>query len=256
MKTLCLKLFLWQQVKKSTKRIIPSLKSVSLGIYPKMRTFFLAFFFCTFVGPAAAQIAHSSRPAIADSLRDAMAQKPSFNVRLNTRNAFVTGRPVRTYGVKAGYSFGQRITFGIGYHWLKHGDTYQYRFENGVFEERELRLAYAGLFFEYTVQARKHWQVTFPFVLGFGRSYEFATSEGRKSAFNHAGVVLYEPGVIAEYHFLRYFAVGAGVGIRLMLKNNQNIDQQFTAPLWEMRFRFKLGKVRRDVETLFKRNNE
>lgn len=227
--------------------------SVSLGFCLKMRTFFFTLFFCVL---ASVGLCQPARSAIADSIKEAMATKPSFNVRLNTRNAFVTGRPVRTYGIKAGYSYGQRITFGVGYHWLKHGDTYQYRYENGVFEERELRLAYVGLFFEYTFQARKHWQVTFPFVLGVGRSYEFTSSEGRKAAFNHAGVVLYEPGVIAEYHFLRYFAVGAGVGMRLMLKNNQNIDQQFTAPLWEMRFRFKLGQVRRDVEALLKRNHE
>jgi hypothetical protein len=253
MLTLFLKPCHWQQVKKNIKLVTPLLKSVSLGSYPKMRTFFFTLFFCALANAALSQPA---RPAIADSIKEALATKPSFNVRLNTRNAFVTGRPVRTYGIKAGYSYGQRITFGIGYHWLKHGDTYQYRYDNGVFEERELRLSYAGVFFEYTFQARKHWQITFPFVFGLGRSYEFATAGGRKSAFNHAGVVLYEPGVIAEYHFLRYFAVGAGVGMRLMLKNNQNIDQQFTAPLWEMRFRFKLGQVRRDVESLVKRKSD
>lgn len=215
-----------------------------------MRTFFLT---VCLIFLSSASWAQPSRPAIGDSIKAALAQEPTLSLRLNTRNAFVTGRPVRTYGIKAGLSYGQRITFGIGYHWLKHGDTYQYRFDNGIFEERELRLAYAGLFFEYTVQARKHWQVTFPFVLGFGRSYEFPTTEGRKGRFNHAGVVLYEPGIIAEYHFLRYFAAGAGVGMRLMLKNNQNIDQQFTAPIWEMRFRIKFSQIRKDVESLVKR---
>ena len=162
----------WQQVKNNIKRVNQILKSVSLGSNQKMRTFFFTLFFCVF---ASAALSQPARPAIADSIKEALATKPSFNVRLNTRNAFVTGRPVRTYGIKAGYSYGQRITFGIGYHWLKHGDTYQYRFENGVFEERELRLSYVGLFFEYTFQARKHWQVTFPLVFGVGRSYEFAS---------------------------------------------------------------------------------
>lgn len=180
---------------------------------------------------------------LTDSLREAFAQPPQFTGNLDTRNAFITGRPVRSYGLKGGLTYGKRVEMGIGYHWLRHGDTYAFQYDDGSEELRELRMAYVAAYFEYRFIARKHWEVTLPFVFGIGRSREFTVGDRARDSFNGAGIVVYEPAVVAEYHFLRYFAVGAGVGVRLMVKGNQNIDQQFTSPIWELRFRVKLGKI-------------
>jgi hypothetical protein len=213
-----------------------------------MRTFLLLqFLTCTF-GLTIEGWSQAKEYHLADSIRESLAHEPRWVVKLETRNAFVTGRPVRTYGVKGGLAFGRRISFGLGYHWLRHGDTYAYRLPGGMEELRELRMAYVAAFMEYSFIARQRWEVTLPFVLGVGASREFRADEGPRQSFNRSAVVLYEPGIVAEYHFLRYFAAGAGVGVRLMLKGNQNIDQQFTAPLWELRFRVKLGTLLKDVE--------
>lgn len=189
---------------------------------------------------------------LSDSLKWAFEQEPRVIGRLSTRNAFITGRPVRTYELKGGLNFGNRVSVGIGYHWLKHGDTYAFTREDGTQDLREIRMHYIAGFFEYAFIVRKNWEITLPFVIGIGNSREFILREvGRSDALNRAGVVLYEPGIVAEYHFLKYFAVGGGLGLRLMLKNNRRIDQQFTAPIWEMRFRIKLGEIWRDQKHLF-----
>lgn len=187
---------------------------------------------------------------IADSLRDAFSETPRLTGNVDTRNAFVTGRPVRTYGMKVGAIFGNRVQMGIGYHWLRHGDTYAFRLPDGSEQLRELRMNYVAGYFEYSFIAQRNWEVTMPFVLGVGRSREFISGDQPRDSFNGDGIVLYEPGIVAEYHFLRYFAAGGGVGMRLMLKRNRYIEQQFTSPIWELRFRVKLGRIWEDVRPL------
>lgn len=215
----------------------------------RMRIFFLLVVLsCALSTASYGQLASHN---IADSLREAFKNPPSAVARLETRNAFVTGRPVRTYGIKGGVSFGKRVAVGVGYHWLRHGDSYLFRLPGGMEEVRELRMQYLAGFFEYSFIASRNWEVTIPFVFGVGSSREFIQEEGPRASFNRAPIVLYEPGIVAEYHFLRYFAAGAGVGMRLMLRRNPNIDQQFTAPIWELRFRVKLGRIWDDVEPLF-----
>lgn len=216
----------------------------------KVRTLCLSLLFLAYGGIGA--VAQDELPELTDSLAVAFEQEPKLFGRFGSTNAFITGRPVRTYGIKGGVSFGERVNVGIGYHWLKHGDTYIFD-NDGVEEIRELRLSYIAPFFEYAFIHKRKWEVTIPFQLGLGRSYELlgdTNGNGDASARakrNASTVILYEPGMAIEYRLLKYFGVGAGVGFRFMLKNNRNIDQQFTAPTWELRFRIRFGQIYRDI---------
>lgn len=211
-----------------------------------MRTFCLVTFLLVMTFCAKAQDANT--PALTDSIRNAFDQEPRLIVRLNTHNAFVTGRPIRTYGAKIGATFGERVAVGVGYNWMRHGESV-IRAVDGTDELRELRMDYLSVFFEYSFLYRKNWQIIIPVSFGFGRSRELRILDEGNTYTNRGGVVLYEPSMIAEYHFLRYFGVGAGIGYRLMLANNRSIPEQFTAPTWQLRFRVKLGQLRRDIET-------
>lgn len=215
-----------------------------------MRTFTLVLIFGVITVLSKAQ--STPVPSLSDSLQKALAQEPVFFGKVSTRNSFVTGVPVRTFGIKGGVNFDDRLSFGMGFHWLERGKNYNFNLESGQQEERELRLSYASAFCEYSFIHRKHWQVTIPVSFGVGRSWELRNPlpelEGFKKtdALNHSTVVLYEPGMIAEYLFLKYFGIGGGVGFRLMLKRNKLIDQQFTAPIWELRFRVRFGELWKD----------
>ena len=188
-------------------------------------------------------------PSITDSLRVAFEEAPRFVARIHTRNAFVTGVPIRTYGGKIGLAYGKRVNVGVGVHWIEPGRTYKKKLAEDLEEDRELRMVYGSVYFEYSFLYRKHWQVTIPVSVGVGRSWEkrnpLPELQGfeKIQALNHGAVIMYEPGMIAEYQFLEYFGIGGGVGLRLMLLNNRRIDQQFTAPTWELRFRVKLGEI-------------
>lgn len=212
-----------------------------------IRTFLLALFFCAFGGSLVQ--AQDQLPSLTDSMRIAFSQPPRFFAKASTRNAFITGRPVRTYGLKVGTAFGDRVSIGLAYHWMGHGETYLFN-NQGIEEVRELRLAYVAAFFEYSFVYQKHWELTLPVSLGVGRSSVLLPPSGDQqqgNRVNASAIILYEPGMILEYRFLKYFGAGAGMGLRIMLKNNREIKEQFTAPIWELRFRIRLGEMYRDL---------
>jgi hypothetical protein len=43
---------------------------------------------------------------------------------------------------------------------------------------------------------------------------------------------MYEPAMTVQYRFLRYFGVSAGLGYRLVFKNNEILKQQMSAPVY------------------------
>ena len=45
-------------------------------------------------------------------------------------------------------------------------------------------------------------------------------------------VCSYEPAIAFEYRFLDYFGAGMGVGYRLMIATNKELDEQFTSPVY------------------------
>lgn len=208
-----------------------------------VRTLFLCLLFlCSFNAVA-------QQPSLSDTLRLAFDQKPSFTAKFNTRNSFVTGRPVRTYGVKAGANFNNKVAVGVGFHWLEHDNVRIYNEGEPIEQRRELRMAYIAGYFDYIFVRRQHWEITMPVQIGIGTSKERVLREEGTEDINRGGVLLYEPGMIAEYRFLKYFGIGAGVGLRIMLINNGKIDEQFTAPLYELRFRIRFGDIWKDLNS-------
>lgn len=189
-------------------------------------------------------------PSLTDSIRSAFSNEPRLIARINTHNAFVTGRPIQTFGLKLGVTYNDRVTIGVGYNWMRHGEAVIRTVENAE-EQRELRMDYISAFFEYSFVYHKNWQIIIPVAIGIGRNRELLTDEANRTFLNTGTIALYEPAMIAEYHFLRYFGIGAGVGYRLMLVPNRSIPEQFTAPTWQLRFRVKLGDIRKDLEARF-----
>ncbi|MDG1766408.1 MAG: hypothetical protein P8H98_06410, partial [Flavobacteriales bacterium] len=109
------------------------------------------------------------------------------------------------------------------------------------------RMLYGSAYFEYAFHHEEDWRIILPVQLGAGMSW-LQNQTGENS--NRGVVLLYEPSMAIEYSFLDYFAIGGQIGLRLMLINNRDIDKQFTAPTWGLRFRVKLGKLKRDIESI------
>lgn len=206
-----------------------------------VRTLFL----CLFLTSGLASL--GQQPNLTDSLRFAFDQKPSFTANFNTRNTIVTGRPIRTRSVKAGVSFGRRVGVGIGYNWLEHDNVKIYQSDEGLEERRELRMAYGIVYFEYSFLRKQRWEITLPVQLGVGASRERLLSDQDPVQINKGGIFLYEPSMIAQYNFLKYFGIGGGVGLRIMLVNNTKIEEQFTAPVYQLHLKIRFGDIWNDI---------
>jgi hypothetical protein len=54
--------------------------------------------------------------------------------------------------------------------------------------------------------------------------------------------------MIVEYQVLGLFGFGGGIGYRLMLKGNRELEQQFTSPMYVIRFRVLFDGVRKMIK--------
>lgn len=187
--------------------------------------------------------------SLRDSLTLAFTEEPRFVAKIETRNSFITGNPVQFRGVKAGYQFGETVVLGVGYHWLS-SKLKQPLVVNTADGQQtvdaRIRFDYVSPHFEYTFYRKNNWLISLPVQIGFGRSSLEHQWDGEKRKTKFGSVILYEPAMSVEYRVLKYIGLGAGIGFRLMLLNNQSIDENFNSPTFSLRVRVLFGKMYRD----------
>lgn len=181
---------------------------------------------------------------LGDSLRDVFIQRVSPSVKFDTRNSFITGRTATVYGVKGGINFGTKLCVGLGYNFIGTELTEDVLFE-GELVRADIRMNYIAPFVEYSFYQRGPWVVSAPIQFGIGNSFLCYDSGAGTNNFNRGRVVIYEPGMAFEYKILKLIGVGAGMGYRIMLKNNRDIQQQFTSPVFALRVRLIFDEIYR-----------
>jgi|JI6StandDraft_1071083.scaffolds.fasta_scaffold153738_1 hypothetical protein len=191
---------------------------------------------------------------LSDSLRQVLRHKPMPTAKFDTRNSFITGKSAKVFGIKVGVSFRKTLTIGIGYNWIGTKFTEPLKIGDDLYES-EIKLRYVAPFLEYSFYKKGPWEATVPVQIGFGKSFLRYSSTSGKENIHEGHVVLYEPGMAIEYKLFDVVGVGAGMGYRIMLKNNKSIEQQFTSPVYVLRIRlifdelFKKYKKFSEVET-------
>ncbi|MBL7943417.1 MAG: hypothetical protein JNM00_11650 [Flavobacteriales bacterium] len=179
----------------------------------------------------------ASQPVnLADSLQTIFADSPVFTARLDNRNTFIDGKSAATFGIKAGLTWRKSFTLGLGYHWLRDGTSLKVPSGDTTLV-RDVRMRYVALFAEYTFFRRGAWEAAVPVQIGIGTSF-LATENGETPvAGTRATIAMYEPAMLIEYKVLNLIGLGGGLGYRLMLAGNRNIDLRFTAPVYMLRLR-------------------
>lgn len=201
-----------------------------------MRIFLLAIFL---IGASAS--AQSQPVNLGDSLRHYFQEEGKFIIRIDTRNSFITGRTAQIRGIKAGISYGDRLSIGIGYNWLKKGFDQNLNLgpdDNQYSVNSQLHFMFISPFAEYVFYVKRGFSVAIPIQIGLGTSWlSYNDIAGNKARTDRKFIMLYEPAMTVEQKFLKYFAVGGGIGYRLMLKNNKEVDARFTSPIYLIRLR-------------------
>ena len=190
---------------------------------------------------------YSVQGQLLDSIGQFLQEPPRFVARLDVRGGFISNRSVRFVGVKAGIDHGRRFQYGLGYSLLFPSEARDAQVE-GRTESGFLRMGYVAPYVDYAFYQRGHWEARIPVQLGFGAgSLSYRDAEGKRRTIARTGLILYEPAMTVQYRFLRYFALGAGWGFRLVIQTGDDLGERLTAPVYLFGLRVFLGDMWRDV---------
>lgn len=178
----------------------------------------------------------SGQGQVMDSLRAGIGRKSSFTFKMDTRNSFISNRRGEIFGVKLGVEFDKKLRVGGGVHWLTSALTSDRFILTGQGQTdvvpAYLELAYLAYYIEYVYFKTKRWELSIPFQLGGGYSrYEYDYG-GITHSDSKKMIAIYEPGISTQFKIFRWMGVGADVGLRVMLMNNNAIRQNFNSPTY------------------------
>jgi hypothetical protein len=174
---------------------------------------------------------------LSDSLRQVFRQRITPSFKFDTRNSFITGSRAKVYGIKAGVSFGKRLTVGLGYNFIGTRLRENTTLDDIEIRDAEIRMNYVAPYVEYGFFQRGSWEIGTNIQLGAGSSFHRYSENGTTRIIHRGRVILYEPVMSCEYKMFKLIGLGVGYGYRIMLKNNRAIEQQFTSPVYALRVR-------------------
>lgn len=178
-------------------------------------------------------------------IKQALKTKPKLDFRLDSRNSFINQNGVKVFGFKVGAQFDDKLSFGLGYNFLWSELSKEFN-EGGSLANAKLGFYYFSPYVEYVFYEDQKWQLSIPLQVGLGESYYKNTSDIGPQFYDRQFVASYEPAIAFQYRFLTYFGAGMGVGYRLMIIPNTEIEEQFTSPVYVFKFKVYFEKLLED----------
>lgn len=191
---------------------------------------------------------------VEDDISEAVKNPPSPFFRFDAKNSIISNSGAKIWGLNLGLDYDNTFKYGVGFYGLSSIVKKNfYETSNGITDTINTRLKffYLSLFAEYVFYKSKHWQASMPIQIGVGSTRFRGMGDDDKYIYNQKPIILYEATLTGHYRFLRYFAIGGGVGYRIMLLNNKTMDMQLTNPIYILKFKFFIGDVYKDVAGLF-----
>ncbi len=182
-----------------------------------------------------------------NELKEAVKSKPKLDVRLDSRNSFINQTGVRVVGFKIGFQYDNKLSFGIGYNWLwSKLKNKNINYEGNVVIG-ELNYRYFSPYIEYGFYSDKKWELAIPVQFGFGTSY-YQIAQPDKIRLRQKTVYSYEPAITFQYRLLPYIGVGMGIGYRLMIRGNNQLDEKFTSPVYLFKMKIYFQDLYQDIK--------
>ena len=168
--------------------------------------------------------------------------KPTFDLRMDTRNSFITNRVAKIKSAKVGLDYNNVIKVGIGLNLLT--STLQRRLNSTDTQLSRLKFWYISPYLEYNFYHTKRIDISIPINVGIGKiGYTNINKVFTTIISNSTVAFVYEPYLIGNYKLLPTFAVGAGIGYRISVFNNNGINQQLSSPIYIIKTQFYLSEI-------------
>lgn len=199
-----------------------------------------------------------SQAQFLDTIKACMHKKPKLVFKFDNRYSFVSNNSARIRGLKLGIDFGDKVRFGAGWHSLESSVVGEYPVDSmGIIIDTVpsfLRMSYVGFFAEYVLYRTKKWEFSIPVQFGLGNSRYDIGGLSKMFPFMNKDqqllkktVLIYETNIEGHYKIIPYVGVGAGMGYRLMLINNNLISENFNSPIFIFKLKIFLGEIYRGV---------
>jgi hypothetical protein len=204
------------------------------------RTISLLLFFFSFN-------AFSSRAQLVDSIVHSFTHKPSLYWNYGTNYSFISNQFAGIMNIKLGADFNTTTKIGLGFNWIQKGMEKQIPVDGYL--HSQLYMRYVSVFFEYTYFKTYHWEASIPAQIGLGNmNYLHTLNNGTTEKSENKWFVLYEPITTIQYRFLKYFAVGGGIGFRLVIPNKPTTFDHFASVLFVVKSKFYFTDAFRDFK--------
>lgn len=187
-----------------------------------------------------------------EEIKQSLSSRPKFTIRFDNRNSIISNWGARINSVKAGLEYNNIICFGAGYEWLGSDiKRNKYIMINSIVTDTTtmfIKLKYLSFFTEYKFYHDKKWEFYLPVSFGIGSTYYRYYYNDHFINEKNTLALIYETSMIGQYKIIPWFAVGAGIGYRIMLKGNNLMDENFTSPIYILKAKLLFGQILEDLK--------
>lgn len=175
--------------------------------------------------------------------KESFSTKPKFEFKFDSRFSFLRNTEVKTTGLKIGLSFNRKFNVGLGINQLLINS------ESEIIEQNDtipvnLNYWYFSPYFEYVYFSSKRWEFNLSTQIGIGEaSFEHKNPEGILQKNKRTTLISYEPAMLIDYKIIKWFGIGTGVGYRLILYKNGDINENFSSPVYVVKLKVYLGAI-------------
>lgn len=178
----------------------------------------------------------------ADSLRDALHSQYSIDARLESRNSFIDNQLISVNGVRLGIAFKRKLRLGGGISWLNSEVSHLAPLSDDnslALKRRYMKFVYLCYYVDVVFYKTKRWQLSVPLQAGTGVSwFQDEKNYVRGNRDRKYLLLLYEPGITAQFKVFKWAGLGADVAYRFTLKNNSRVGERLNSPTYSFKILF------------------
>lgn len=172
----------------------------------------------------------------------------SLNFNFNNRFSYTENKLYNIFGFKFGFSILHKHKVGLGFNYL-YSDIYNYKtikIDNITYDIKSpLKYYYITVFYEPILYRNIHWELSIPFMLGFGESYFSYSMNNKRILYNKTNIINFESVLSGHYKIFWWSGIGSGVGYNYNLKENSQINKNFNGLVFYVKIKIFVGDIYR-----------
>ncbi len=165
--------------------------------------------------------------------------------------SLIGNKSADVWGFRAGIEWKKKWRWGAGFNKLESDiiekktlPSEELSYSDLSVVKAKLYLRYYPVMAEYIFYRKDPWQFSCPFQLGYGQSFfQYFDRNNLEREIFKKGVFVFQPGINTQYKLLKWVGFTGGIGYRLMLINNKEVDTQMNSPVLTIGIRLFPGEV-------------